>query len=251
MKISVCMATYQGERYVEEQLTSILAQLGPSDEVIVTDDGSSDATVAVIEGLSDDRVTVHRNPSNLGYSRNFEGALSRATGDIVFISDQDDVWLPGKVATMVEALENNDLVVSDVVVVDGNLDEVHPSHFRQYGVRKGFLPNFLRTRYIGAAMAMRRSVLDLVLPLPRRSRLCAYDYWITVAAEAYLRVGLVEQPLMLYRRHDATSSTGGAGSPNAISHRVLVRLYCLAHLLKLAPRGLKRRPARAVGEASH
>jgi hypothetical protein len=151
---------------------------------------------------------------------------------------------------MVEALETHDLVVSDVAVVDGNLDEVHPSHFRQYGVRTGFVHNLLRTRYIGSAMALRRSVLDLVLPLPRSSRLCAYDYWITVVAEAYLRVGLVEEPLMLYRRHDATSSTGGAGSPNSIAHRVLVRLYCLTHLLRLAPRGLRRAEPRPLEEAT-
>lgn len=250
MRLSVCMATYQGERYVKEQLESILAQLGPDDEVIVSDDGSSDATVAVVEALSDERIKVYRSATNLGYTKNFESALRRASGDLIFVADQDDVWLPGKVSTMVEALRTHDLVVSDVAVVDGELDEVHPSHFLQYGVRRGFVHNFLRTRYIGAAMAMRRSVRDLVLPIPARSDLCAYDYWITVVAELYFDVALVERPLMLYRRHGATASTGGDGSVYPIAHRVKVRVYCLLRLLTRAPRAIRtRRTASPQGVA--
>jgi glycosyltransferase involved in cell wall biosynthesis len=237
MTISVCMATYNGENYVREQLSSILEQLGPEDEVIVCDDGSTDATIAIIEGMSDSRVAVHRNGRNLGYTRNFERALGLTTGDVIFVADQDDVWLPGKVTTMLEALEDHDLAVSDVVVVDGELNEIHPSHFRWHGVKRGFVHNLVRTRYIGSSMAMRRSVLDLALPLPSRADLCAYDYWLTVVSELYLRVALVQTPLMLYRRHDATASTGGTrSSPNPVSHRIKVRLYSLACLAGLAPK---------------
>ena len=242
MKLSVCMATYQGEAYVREQLESVLEQLGPDDEVVVSDDCSRDGTLAVVEGLADPRVRVLRNASTLGYSRNFERALSAATGDVVFVCDQDDVWLPGKVTAMLEALEAHDLVVADVRVVDESLDVTHPSHFALHGVRTGFLHNFARTRYIGASMAMRRRVLDVALPLPRRHDLCAYDYWITLVAESMFDVGLVTEPQMLYRRHGANASTGGERSSASLGRRLAVRAYCLQQLV--ARRG--RTPRRAT-----
>lgn len=241
MRISVCLATYNGQAFIVQQLESILGQLGPEDEVVVSDDASSDATVERITSLGDPRITVHRNRRNLGYSKNFENSLRRATGDLIFVADQDDVWLPDKVVTMVQALEVHDLVVSDVVIVDGDLRETAPSHFDAYGVCAGFLRNFLRTRYIGAAMAMHRRVLDVALPLPGRSDLCAYDYWLACVAELYFDVGLVRRPLMLYRRHDQTASSGGSASPYSVAHRVAVRAYCALQLV----RRLRRR--RALG----
>lgn len=236
VKISVCMATYQGERFIKAQLDSILPQLGPNDEVIVSDDGSTDGTLRQVSAYQDSRIRLFRNDRNLGYSKNFERALIQASGDIIFIADQDDVWLPDKVSTMLESLKSHDMVVSDVTIVDGNLSEINPSHFRHYGVHKGFLRNLLKTRYIGSAMAMHRYVLDVLLPMPRRSSLCAYDYWIAVASELYFDVGLVDRPLMLYRRHEGTASTGGSGSVYSLSHRLLVRAYALYHLAKRAKR---------------
>jgi glycosyltransferase involved in cell wall biosynthesis len=224
------MATYQGERFITQQLDSILTQLGPKDEVVVSDDCSTDATLSLVEAYADPRIRIFRNARNLGYSKNFEKALMRAAGDVIFIADQDDVWLPDKVSTMVESLIEHDLVVSDVVIVDEDLRQVDPSHFRLYGVSPGFVPNLLRTRYIGAAMAMRRSVLDIALPLPSRSSLGAYDYWITVVAELYFDVAIIDKPLMLYRRHDLTASTGGAESAFSLRHRLAVRVYCLGQL---------------------
>ena len=240
--LTVCMATFNGESFIVQQLDSILSQLGPDDEVIVSDDASTDHTVEYINKLRDPRIAVHRNSERLGYSKNFEAALRLSTGDLIFVADQDDVWLPDKVATMVSALERHDLVVSDVAVVDGDLCQTHPSHFELYGVRPGFVNNFLRTRYIGAAMAMRRGVLDVALPLPARPELCAYDYWLAIVAELFFEVGLVRRPLMLYRRHDRTASTGGTTSVNSIAHRVLVRAYCAYHLA----RRVGRRSSKAV-----
>lgn len=241
MKISVCMATYRGERYLADQVQSILSQLGPHDELVVSDDVSTDGTLTVLEELADSRIRILENTTNLGYSKNFERALQHATGDIVFIADQDDVWLPDKVSTMLAALETHDLVVSDVTIVDENLAELQASHFATYGTRQGFVTNLVRTRYIGAAMAMHRRVLDVALPLPARSSLCAYDYWIAVVAELYFDVGLVERPLMLYRRHGGTASTGGDGSAYSIRHRLAVRAYCLAHLAGRATRRRRQR----------
>lgn len=234
------MATYEGERYIGQQLESVLSQLGADDEVVVSDDCSTDATLSVVEGLDDPRVRILRNTTNLGYSKNFARALSAATGDVVFVCDQDDVWLPGKVDTMVKALDSHDLVVADVTVVDRDLSVVATSHFALHGVRTGFLTNLLRTRYIGASMAMRRRVLDLSLPLPPNDRYCAYDYWITLVGEAFFDVGLVTEPQMLYRRHGSNASTGGSKSPNSLAHRVWVRVYCLTYLVLRYGRARRR-----------
>lgn len=241
VKISVCLATYQGERYIRQQLESVLSQLGADDEVVVSDDCSRDGTLEVIESLRDTRVRILRNATNAGYSKNFERALTAATGDVIFICDQDDVWLPGKVETMIGELDGHDLVVADVAVVDQDLTVLEASHFARHGVKAGFVRNFLRTRYIGASMAMRRSVLEVSLPLPPNSAYCAYDYWITLVGEALFDVGLVDTPQMLYRRHDANASTGGVVSTTPLSHRVLVRIYCLAYLVVRAMRARRTR----------
>jgi len=239
MKVSVCMATYQGEAYVREQLESVLSQLAKDDEVVVSDDCSTDATLAAVDSLDDPRIRVLRGSKNVGYSKNFVRALAASTGDVIFICDQDDVWLPGKVRTMVEALRSHDLVVADVRVVDQDLDVLEASHFERHRVKTGFLRNFAQTRYIGASMAMRRPVLDLSLPLPPSARYCAYDYWITLVGEAFFDVGLVRSPQMLYRRHGLNASTGGSRSDRTLTHRVWVRVYCLLHLLLRTRRAMR------------
>jgi glycosyltransferase involved in cell wall biosynthesis len=238
VKVSVCMATYQGEAYVHEQLESVLSQLAADDEVVVSDDCSTDATVAVVDGLDDPRIRVLRGARNVGYSKNFARALAASTGDVIFICDQDDVWLPGKVDTMLEALRGRDMVVADVTVVDQDLNVLEDSHFQRHRVKTGFLTNFAQTRYIGASMAMRRPVLDLSLPLPSNAKYCAYDYWITLVGEAFFDVGLVRTPQMLYRRHGSNASTGGSTSGNSLGPRSRVRVYCLVHLLLRSRRAL-------------
>lgn len=229
--ISVCMATYKGEHYVAEQLRSILSQLGEKDEVIVSDDHSPDNTLQVIRDLNDPRIRIGLNPGERGYAKNFENALSQAKGDFIFLSDQDDVWVPGKVEKMMKALEKDALVVSDAAIVDGELNPLIPSHFALYGVKTGFWHNFAQTRYIGACMAFRKELLKKVLPMPKNQRLCAHDYWIMLVGEAYYSVGLVEEPLLLYRRHGGNASTGGVKSTNSLAHKLKVRAYCLGHLL--------------------
>jgi glycosyltransferase involved in cell wall biosynthesis len=241
--ISVCLATYNGQRYLDEQLRSILDQLGPDDEVIISDDASTDDTLSVARAARDRRVRILDHTDRVGYSKNFERAVSAATGEIIFLSDQDDVWLPGKVERMVAELDQHDLVVSDVSVVDGDLRVLDPSHFAKHRVRRGFVRNLAATRYIGAAMAMRRELVQLALPFPDRVRWCAHDYWLTLVGEAYGRVALVDDPLMLYRRHEGVTSTGGERSANSLAHKLLVRGYCLLHLAARAPRGVAyRRP---------
>ena len=158
-KISVCLASYNGEKYIREQLDSILPQLGENDEIIISDDHSTDNTINVIKSLNDSRIKIFENNLGKGYSRNFENAINQATGDIIFLSDQDDVWMENKVELMTKELKQNDLVVSDALISDGNLNPTLGSHFKVHGTKKGFINNWLKTRYIGACMAFKKEIL--------------------------------------------------------------------------------------------
>jgi len=100
-KISVAIATYNGEKFIQRQLQSILEQLDENAEIIISDDGSSDNTLTVIKNFNDKRITVLRNPEK-GLIKNFENALKHTTGNIIFLADQDDVWVKGKVTTMIK-----------------------------------------------------------------------------------------------------------------------------------------------------
>lgn len=236
MKISVCMASYNGEMYIREQIESILKQLKDNDELIISDDNSSDKTRVIIEEINDHRIKVVLNKGEKGYTKNFENALQESSGDVIFLADQDDIWVDNKVEIMLKHLENSDMVVSNAKIVDAQLKVIHDSHFLLHNVKKGFWNNFLKTRYIGACMAFKRNVLTRALPFPKNQKYCAHDYWLAIVSEAYFKVSIEGNPLLLYRRHDKNASTGGEISQNSFLFKVLVRVYCLFNLLKLISR---------------
>jgi len=236
LKISVCMASYKGEKFIKDQIKSILQQLAAGDELIISDDGSTDQTLAVIRSIEDPRIQCIINQGEHGYTRNFENALNHATGDIIFLSDQDDIWCPNKVSRMRKALEDHDLVVSDARVVDEHLKTLYESHFALCNVQAGFVNNFMGTRYIGACMAFNRKLLKLILPFPKNQQLCPHDYWITIVGEMFARVSLVKQPLILYRRHGGNASSAGFGKGRSLSIKINSRMYCALQLIKLRVR---------------
>lgn len=230
--ISVCIATYNGEKFIYDQLKSILTQLGPQDEVIISDDHSTDTTIDIVRKFEDPRVIViYNDKARRGYTRNFENALRHARGEFIFLSDQDDVWHKDKVSITMNALEKCDFTVSDAEVVNENMATLHESHFHHANVKQGFIENFLKTRYIGACMAFRRNVLTAALPFPSDNQRCAHDYWIAILSECYFDVALIQKPLVYYRRHQSNASTGGlAKSQNSLWHRITKRIYCAALL---------------------
>ena len=116
--ISVCIATYNGERFIERQVTSILSQINAEDEVVVADDGSTDNTLAILRGLNDPRIRIVDGAHRHSPTWNFEKALKEARGEYIFLSDQDDVWMSEKVAVTMKYLQKYDCVVSDNVIVD-------------------------------------------------------------------------------------------------------------------------------------
>jgi glycosyltransferase involved in cell wall biosynthesis len=218
--ISVCLAAYNGERWIAEQLLSVLAS-PLVDEVVVSDDGSTDGTRARIAEIGDPRIVLIDGP-RAGLIRNFENALRHARGDIVFLCDQDDVWLPDKVACVVAALRHADLVVTDCRVVDEALNELHPSFFRLNRSGPGLWRNLLKNGFLGCCMAMRRSVLDAALPFP--DRIAMHDWWIGLVAERVGRVRFLAEPLSLYRRHGGNASAASTRSAVPLRQRLRWRL---------------------------
>ena len=202
--ISVCMATYNGERYIKEQIQSILPQLQPTDELIVSDDESTDSTLEIIESFHDKRIKIYHSTAH-HFKWNFYNALIHAKGDYIFLSDQDDVWLPNKVNRCVEVLQNYDLVVHDCKIVDENLQTVYPSFFTLYHSGSGLIKNVIRSNYYGCCMAFRRRVFEDAIPFPKTDEIF-HDIWLGLVAETIGKVYFLHEPLISYRRHTNTKT---------------------------------------------
>ena len=210
-KISVCIAAYQGERYIALQLRSILAQLSAGDEVIIVDDGSSDGTCGEISALGDPRLVLMQNTKNQGVLRTFETALSRSTGEIVFLSDQDDLWMPGKVNTVLDAFDHDPslmLTASDAILIDDIGNKIGDSYYaRRGGFRSDLWSNVLICKFLGCTMAFRSALLRSALPFPHATRV-HHDIWLgCVNALLKGKTKYISEPLVAYRQH-STNITG-------------------------------------------
>lgn len=242
--ISVCMATCNGERHLQAQLESVLTQLDAGDELVIADDCSTDATLALIEARSDPRIRVLQGERRVGVVANFGRALAAARGDIVFLCDQDDVWLPNKRAVFIDALAGADLVVSDCRVTDAALNVTAPSFFALRRSAPGVLRNLWRNSYLGCCMAFHRALLVRALPFP--AHLPMHDTWLGLVATATGRVRFVPEATLLYRRHGANASPTGErshfGRMAQLMHRVRFAAALCTRLISLK---LSRRPGRA------
>lgn len=208
MKISVCLAMYNGAGYLAPQIRSILDQLGQSDEIVVVDDGSRDESVRIVNAFGDSRIRLLRNDANLGILAAFERALGEATGDILFLCDQDDIWRPDKVERVVAVFAADPavtLVVSDAQVIDAAGNVTARSFFGQRGAfSAGVLHNLAKNKYLGCAMAFRRSMLAHFLPIPPDVPM--HDMWFGLLNGVYGRTSFIDQTLIAYRRHGNNAS---------------------------------------------
>lgn len=216
MKISVAMCTYDGERFLREQLASIAAQGRTPDELVVCDDRSSDSTRDIVRefaAAAPFAVRLHVNERNLGSTKNFERAIGLCEGELIALSDQDDVWLPSKLGRIEERFAKEPragLVFSDAEVVDESLRPLGYSLWESVGfdpahrrlVRGGraldvLLPGWTVT---GATLAFRSAYRNLVLEIPDDLALI-HDGWIALMIASVAEVSFIEEPLVKYRQH--------------------------------------------------
>jgi glycosyltransferase involved in cell wall biosynthesis len=221
--ISVCMATYNGSRYVADQIASVLDQLGEHDELVIVDDASTDDTVEALKRIVDPRIRLVENDDNVGYVRAFERALSLSRGDHVFLSDQDDVWPPGRVATMQRLLATHMVVAGNIAQLGGP-DRI-PGPFGEKDWRltstssEHTARNLARLAaqdmpYFGSAMAVRRDLLNLALPFPPSVREL-HDAWLALLGIATRSIAHLDERVVLRRIHDANTS-GIMRSPHLV-----------------------------------
>jgi len=202
MKISVALAAYKGEKFIAEQINSILSQLGENDEIIVSDDYPQGLTKGIVAEIAakDKRIRYIKGEGK-GVIRNFENALSQCSGDVIFLCDQDDVWLPCKVKDVIREFENGaDLVLHDASVTDADLAITEPSYFSVHGASDSLAKNLLKNTFVGCCMAFTKEVLQNSLPFPKE--IAMHDWWIALAAiKKGHKVSLLKKPLILWRRH--------------------------------------------------
>lgn len=218
---------HNGADYLAPQVQSILDQLGQSDEMVIVDDCSRDASVQIINSFGDSRIRLLRNASNLGVLATFERALRESVGDILFLSDQDDIWQPDKVERVISLFASDPaitMVVSDAQVIDAAGNVTAQSFFRQRGAfSAGVLHNLAKNKYLGCTMAFRRSMLEHFLPIPSDTPM--HDIWFGLVNDIYGKTRYIGQPLIAYRRH------GGNVSPS-VGAPILQKLVWRWRLVK-------------------
>jgi glycosyltransferase involved in cell wall biosynthesis len=229
MKISVALCTYNGEKFLQQQLESIEQQVRKPDELVACDDCSGDGTLEILKAFREGAsfpVHIHRNENNLGSTKNFEQVIGLCSGDIIALCDQDDIWKPIKLERLETALQANPeagYVFSDAELVDENAQTMPNSLWASVGfrgeVRKRFEKGeqvrcFARQHIVtGATMAFRASVGRLAMPFPIDGN-WIHDGWIALVASALGSYGVpLDEPLVAYRQH--SNQQIGAPKPKA------------------------------------
>jgi glycosyltransferase involved in cell wall biosynthesis len=230
-RISIAMATYNGEPFIREQLNSFAAQSQLPEQLIVCDDGSNDRTVAIVEEFAASApfpVTITRNPKRLGYSDNFARVISLCDGDVIFLSDQDDVWFPEKIATALEAFDAHpdaQVVINNQILTDEKL--------RHHGLTK--LGNLRRVGKTSDAMlegcstALRREWAEMLFPMPPLGHelvklgAMSHDRWLNELAILVGRRIVIQRPLQYFRRTGANATAWILSEPRQPTFRDLAR----------------------------
>lgn len=240
--ISVCIAIHNGEKYITEQLDSILCQLDVDDEIIISDDGSTDKSLDLVEKFGDSRIRVihykqqqcvlKRKHAKGFYcaSANFENALKEARGEIIILSDQDDIWNENKVEILKTAMRNYDIVQSNYAVIDGDGHIKCDCYLAKSPVYTSFIKNVLTHPFMGCCMAFSKEVLQYSLPFPKL--VINHDCWIGCLAVRRFRYGFIETPLIKYRRTGNNLSQSTQKSEHPIWFKIWYRLEMLISLLK-------------------
>ena len=205
MNNSVVMATYNGEKYIKEQIYSILKNLNDDDELIISDDGSTDNTLKIIKNYNDKRIKIFDGPRK-GVKQNFANAIKHASGEYIFLSDQDDIWEENKIKEVRKIFEKDNCIVvtHNALIVDKELNSSNKTFFEFRKSGNGKLKNIYKNTYIGCCMAFKSQLKDKILPIPNNIEM--HDQWIGMLGEKYGKSIFLDKCLIKYRRHDGNVS---------------------------------------------
>ena len=228
IRCSVAVLTYNSERYLPEQLDSILSNISEEDEVVISDDGSTDSTLEIIQGYMtrDQRIRLVHNAQSHGVNGNYANAYANCRGEIIFHSDDDNVWLPGKVETVLRYYAENPkafMVMHDAIIVDADLKQLHPSFYQWRNSKPGVLHNVIRLSYGGSMISFRRELLKRLLPMPKEMPVF-FDAWVGFMADKHFESLFIPEKLSLWRRHADTASGGTFSTNPAPTNKKKVKL---------------------------
>ena len=211
-KIDILLATYNGEKYLKEQLDSILNQTYKNIRIIISDDCSKDTTPEILKEYQkkDDRIELHIQKNNLGVVKNIEFLLKQVKSPYYMLADQDDYWLPEKAEKSLEKLkeEKADLVFGDLEVVDKNLNTMYKS-FNEYMLltRKinkyinSYKVNYLYNCITGCTVLAKKETIEKIIPLPTNSKRVLHDHWIGLMVALNGKLAYVPEKYIRYRQH--------------------------------------------------
>lgn len=199
-RVSVAMAVYNGEKYLEEQIDSILTNMSVNDELIISDDGSIDDSISIITKYKDNRIKLIKGPQ-LGIKQNFANSIKNSSGEYIFLSDQDDVWKRNKIDKVLEIFASTKCtcVLHNAEIVNENLSSWNETFFAFRNTKLGYFRNILKNSYIGCCMAFKASLKSLILPIPNNIEM--HDQWIGLISEKIGKNELIDECLIKYRRH--------------------------------------------------
>jgi glycosyltransferase involved in cell wall biosynthesis len=204
--ISIVLCSYNGERFIKEQIDSILHQTYSHIELIISDDASTDSTARILNQYkSNDKVKLFFQQENIGPSKNFEFALKQAKGAFIAFSDQDDIWLPQKIEKLYFAIGDSALIYSDSELVDeeGARLNIKISNLRNmYSGHQSF--GFIFSNVVwGHAIMINSRILPSVIPIPGN---IPHDIWTAFVATTITGIKYLDEPLTLYRQHATTAT---------------------------------------------
>lgn len=229
--ISVCIPTYNGEDYVKEQIDSIIGQLSLDDEIIISDDSSSDNTVDIIKSYNDSRIKLLCNNHFHSPIYNLENALKLATGDVIFLADQDDIWEPEKVSVCIESLQKYDLIIHNCQIINAKCEVIHDSFYKLNHTRKSRFYNLVKNGYLGCCMCFKKELLMDLLPFP--PNLPMHDLYIgNFAAFNNYKIDFIDNKLIKYRRHGKNASVTAERSKRKLLLRINDRITIMKSVLR-------------------
>jgi len=228
------MAAFNGALNIERQIQSILNQLNLNDQLVVVDDASTDNTVSIIQSFNDSRIHLYINDVNVGTVQTFNRALHISNGDLIFLSDQDDIWMENKITTILNEFINTnvDLIVHDAIIVKNDII-FNDSLFKYSKSSSGIFRNVFSNTYTGCCMSFRSNVLKKVLPIPQVNGIW-HDAWIGIISECYgFKIKYLNIQLIKWHRHDNNvSTTKSRNLYTIITDRIYLIYHIIFHLMR-------------------